>query len=752
MIPPTGRRLKIGRTNSLLEGKSNKPLLFLSATLLLALPGLSAELYVSPVGRDTNPGTRAKPFATLERARDQVRKLRQDDRLPRGGITIWLRRGDYVRTNALELTTADSGTPEAPIVWRACKGETARLLGGRRLSGFEPVTNPAILALLPEAARGHVMQVNLSALGLADFGKMTSRGFGRPLTPSHCELFYGGRPMTLARWPNEGEWERIAGYPDATARKDEHGGMVGKLEEGFTYSGDRPRGWKDTSDLWVHGYWSWDWANSYERVASLDLERRLIKTAAPYGLYSFRKGQRFYFLNLLEELDHPGEWFLDRKTSILYFWPPAPLTRRAEGEFKVQGSRFKVQGSASKVQASPPEILLSLLADPLLKLTDVSHVTFRGLMLEATRGSAVQIQGGASNRITACLIKNIGNYGVTIAGGTGHGVQACDIFDTGDGGVSMDGGDRQTLRPGGHFVENCHFARQGRWSKCCVPAILIGGVGQRASHNLIHDHPHCAILFNGNDHLVEFNEIHHIALETGDVGAIYTGRDYTFRGNRIRYNFVHHTGGVGMGSMGIYMDDCVSGTEIFGNIFYKVQRAAFLGGGRDHQVLNNIFVDCNYAVELDGRGLDRSPVWRGMVDQTMRQSLARMPPALYRERYPALKTLDQYYGPPDGPAIEGADFTGVPPENNVVARNICVGKWLKESWHATPGMLRLDNNLTNASPLFVNPPRDQSRATDFALKRGSPAWKLGFQGIPVKQIGLYHDKLRAALPNSPTGN
>jgi hypothetical protein len=574
---------------------------------------------------------------------------------------------------------------------------------------------------------------------LAEFGQMASRGFGRPQTAAHCELFFGGRPMTLARWPNEGAWEQIAGVPDSGATKDEHGGQIGKLEEGFLYSGDRPRQWKDTSDLWVHGYWSWDWANSYERVASIDFERRLIKTAAPYGLYGFRKGQRFYFLNVLEELDQPGEWFLDRKTGVLYFWPPAPLNSAlpytsGEGDFKAQ--------------ASAPEVLLSLLAEPLLKLTDVSHVTFHGLILESTRSSAVQIRGGVSNRVAGCIIRNIGNYGVTIEGGTGHGVISCDIFDTGDGGVSLDGGDRQTLRAGGHFVENCHFARQGRWSKCYVPAVLIGGVGQRAAHNLIHDHPHCAILFNGNDHLIEFNEIHHIALETGDVGAIYTGRDYTYRGNRIRYNFIHHTGGVGMGSMGVYMDDCVSGTEIFGNIFYQVQRAAFLGGGRDHQVLNNIFVECNHAVELDGRGLDTSPVWHEMVDKTMRHSLARMPSALYRERYPALKTLDQYYGPPGGPAVEGAAFKGVPPDGDVVARNICVGKWLNIYWHASPAMLSLENNLTNAASSFIRTPGDPARATDFVINDDSPAWKLGFQRIPLDKIGLYHDELRASLPGA----
>src|ERR1035437_742482 len=190
-------------------------MLILGATLLLALPGLTAQLYVSPTGSDTNSGTQAQPFATLERARDEGRRLSQDRKLAKGGLTVWLRGGDYLRTNALQLTAADSGTASAPIVWRACKGETVRLLGGRKLSGFEPVTAPAIFARLPETAREHVLQVDLGALGLTDFGQLTSRGFGRPLSPAHCELFFGGRPMTLARWPNEGAWEQIAGVPES---------------------------------------------------------------------------------------------------------------------------------------------------------------------------------------------------------------------------------------------------------------------------------------------------------------------------------------------------------------------------------------------------------------------------------------------------------------------------------------------------------------------------------------------------------
>jgi hypothetical protein len=673
-----------------------------------------ADWYVSPTGSDANPGSKAKPFATLERARDAVRERKASPSALRGPITIWLRGGDYLRSNALELTAADSGTAKAPIVWRAYRDERVRLLGGRAFAGFQPVTDAAVLARLDESARGHVLQADLRALGISDFGWIKSRGFGRPTTPAHCELFFGGRPMTLARWPNEGAWEKLAGFPAGGRKNDDHGGNIGDLPGGFLYSGDRPRRWRDTNDLWVHGYWAWDWANSYERVTTLDLERRFIRTAPPHGLYGFRTGQRFYCLNVLEELDQPGEWFLDRQSGLLYFWPPGPI---ASGE-----------------------VVLSLLEQPLVRLTDAGHITFRGLMLEATRGSGIEIRGGAGDRIVGCLLRNLGNLGVVISGGTNHGVVSCDILDTGDGGVTLSGGDRQALTPAGHFVENCHFQRQGRWSKCYVPAVLMNGVGHRASHNLIHDHPHCAILFTGNDHLIELNDIHHIALETGDVGAIYTGRDYSFRGNRIRHNAIHETGGVGMGSMGVYMDDCVSGTEVFGNVFHKVHWAMFIGGGRDHRVENNLFVDCDPAVRADGRGLDPSPVWRDMVNDYMRKQLAAVPGALYRERYPELKSLDAWYGPPGGPEIVGGAFKGVPPEGNVITRNVCVGKWLDVGWHARPERFEVRDNFVTKDMKQVGPASE-----GFRLPKDSPAWKLGFRPIPFEQIGPRLDADRRRL-------
>jgi hypothetical protein len=397
--------------------------------------------------------------------------------------TVWIRGGSFPRARSFQLTASDSGTPQNPIVYRACTNETPRLLGGRIVRGFVPVKDTAAGARLAPEARSHVVELDLRARGITNLGCLQSRGFGRPTSPAHLELFFDGQPMTLARWPNTGAWERIAGFPTNTAQGDEHGGNIAALAGGFYFAGDRPRRWQRSDDFWVHGYWAWDWANSYERIESLDLEQHLIKTAAPHGLYGFRKGQRFYFLNLLEELDQPGEWYLDHASGVLYFWPPKPV--------------------------ESGEVIVSLLEAPLLALNNVSNVTFQGLALEATRGNAVSLEGGASNRVAGCVLRLVGNNGVAVRGGFGHGVLGCDISDTGDG------GDRQTLTPGGHFVENCHFQRQGRWSKCYVPAVLLEGVGHRVAHNLIHDHSHCAILYSRNEHRLEFNEIHHVALETG---------------------------------------------------------------------------------------------------------------------------------------------------------------------------------------------------------------------------------------------
>ncbi len=174
----------------------------------------------------------------------------------------------------------------------------------------------------------------------------------------------------------------------------------------------------------------------------------------------------------------------------------------------------------------------------------------------------------------------------------------------------------------------------------------------------------------------------------------------------------------------------------------EVARAAFLGGGRDHKVVNNVFVDCKPAVEIDGRGLEAAPVWRNMVESTMRSSLEAVPAALYRERYPDIRSLDPYYPPRDSKDQKNPVFKGIPPEGNVVAGNVCVGPWLNLTWHALPEWIRIENNVTNHPNTFIRPLPSLPRPCDFQVSAGVVE-KIGKPTpIPCDQIGLQATDLR----------
>lgn len=682
--------------------------LFLGA-LIKPAQGARQEFYISPVGNDTWSGRRSVPnrqktdgpFATLERARDAIRVLKRQEGLPTGGVTVWMRGGVYPRAASFALTAEDSGTPDAPIAYRAYQNEDVRIFGGKEVTDWKPVTDPAILQRLDPAARGQVVQADLKAQGITDFGKMTARGFGRAIQPAGLELFFQDRPMTLARWPNEG-WEKIAGVPDGP-----NGGK-------FTYAGDRPKRWAASDDLWIHGYWTWDWADSYERVKSLDTEHREIATVPPHGVYGYKAGGRFYFLNILEELDTPGEWYLDRKTGLLTFWPPAPLEQS--------------------------RVVVSLLETPLLSLQNVSYVTLRGLTFADSRGAGATITGGAHALIAGCTFRNLGTFAVRIAddqtqgasertGRSENGVVGCDIYQTGEGGIQLSGGDRKTLRSAGNYAVNNHIYDFQRWSRTLRPAVRLSGVGNRVAHNLIHDAPHTAILLSGNDHIIEYNEIHHVCQETSDAGAFYMGRDYTARGNIVRYNYFHDLD-TKADVQSIYLDDFASGVTVFGNLCYKGGRAVQIGGGRDNTVANNVFIDCVPAVHVDARGLTWAKYYFDGRDSTLIDSLKEMrydqPP--YSVHYPQLVSLLK-----DEPAV---------PKGNKILHNICVGgRWLNLADGLTDKIVTIRDNWTEGDPGFVAPDKE-----DFRLKPGSPAFKLGFKRLPRDKMGLYRDAYRRTLP------
>ena len=682
------------------------PLITFAMVLLLSsAAALNAQaavtLYVAPNGNDAWTGQEAQPNAektagpltTLAGARDAIRALKSRGPLPPGGVVVEVAGGTFEFAQALELAAEDAGEEESPIVYRAAPGQEVRLVGGKVVTGWQLVADAAVLERLEPAARGKVWQANLKALGIADFGNVASGG---------VELFFNDEPARLARWPNAD----FVNIRDVTKEAPETShGRTGSKVGNFYYEGDRPTRWRGEKDIWLHGYWFWDWSDQYQQVESIDVDQQLVRLAQPYHGYGYLPGARYYVLNVLAELDEPGEWQLDRETGTLYFWPPAPLE---EGRPMVSA------------------------IETLATLTDASHVRFEGFVIEAVRGAAVKIAGGTGVQIADCTIRNTGDIAVDVRGGTKNAVIGCDISNTAGGGVSLDGGDLATLTPGEHLVENNHIHHYARWKRTYTPAVAISGVGNCIRHNLFHDAPHNAVQLSGNDHLIEFNEFHHVCLETDDVGAFYMGRNWTQRGNVVRYNYFHHLGrhGGGVGVMAIYLDDWASGTTVFGNICYQAGRAVLIGGGRDNRVENNVFVDCTPSIHVDARGLGWAKSYFDGSDNTLFDRLVavdyRHPP--WSDRYPELLTL--------------LDDEPVMPKGNVIARNISVGgRWLDLADGLTDATVKLEDNLVDIDPLFV----DRAKA-DFRLQPDSPAFKLGFKAIPVEKIGLERSTPGASRP------
>jgi len=626
---------------------------------------MSTELFVFPLGDDqcsglnasSGTGTAGGPLRSLAAALRHLHGCTHARIVFLDGIhslTSTVRISPPPGLRSLEITAAPGACP--------------RLVGGVVLPpASAPEADDPLLGCIPAQVHPHLRCWDLRALGLGGQDGLRAHGFGCPASPAPMELFIGGAPQTWVRWPKTGTDLRIGRVP--AAAPDEHSLPLGPPEAGFYCADPRPASWSSGHPVWAHGYWAWDWAASTHPIASLARQDDCchVLTAPPYPAYGFRPGARFHFLNMPEELSEPGEYFIDRRHGRLY-WVAGP-------------------------EAGQHDALVSTLESPLVHLLQCHNITLRGLVLEAGRSDALVIEGGSRVRIESCIIRNTGQAGIRIRGGHHHAVSRCHISGCGEEGIKAQGGDWDTLDPCQFSVEDCHIHDIARRIRCYRPAIAATGVGITIRHNHLHHLPHSAIIFSGNNLLIEHNDIHHATQETGDAGAIYTGRSLVRRGNVIRGNHIHDTGpGVGHGSMGVYLDDCSSGQTLYGNIFARCPRAVKIGGGRDILVQQNLFIDCTPAVEFDARGLRMEhPVWRSMVHGPLRDRYLERKPWLapYATHYPelgALRSLMEQRQP-------------LPPENNRLESNrITAGVWVQAKDEDPTILAWLADRGTEAAP------------------------------------------------------
>jgi len=706
----------------------------------------AVELFVAADGRDTWSGRRPEPdgartdgpFATLQRARDEVRRLKAAGRLGRG-VTVHVRAGTYALDSTFVLGPADSGTADAPVVYRGYDGERPVLTGGRTVTGWQPWRNG-------------ILRCDMKAMGLEGV-------FFR-------QLFWNGHRQHLARFPNfdpdnpySGGWamtgDRPAGQEDVIPDKSPN--------RMFYYRPEHTRDWAHPEDVEVMIFPKYNWWNHILPIKRIDRARRLVELAEP-GLFPITPDSRYYFRNAMEELDSPGEWFLDRRDGTLYFRPP---------------------GDVSKAEVTVPVL------DVLVKLEPgAEHIELRDFTLEYWHRNAVVMDQARHCRLAGCTIRHGTGLAlrepaiaaVDVSGGSGCQVVGNDLYDVGSHGVLLDGGDRETLAPAGHVADNNYIHHVGIYFK---QGYGIGalGVGNRVSHNLIHDGPRWGIYFRGNDHVIENNHIRHVCVETDDTGAIYAyanGGNWAQRGTVVRHNYIHDVLGYGRKdrqwltpyyAWGVYLDGSTSGVTVVGNILVRCSYGGGMNNGsHDNLWENNLFVDGGTAQisfnnymppDFGGRfqgnrkkcaddvtrygPLPAYQKYRGYqllrnrVDEAwkMQRNAFRRNVICYSN--PEALLYNTFRLPDDENEFDGnliwhhgmplrfrrSEFTGVPDEQQWDA-------WRKRGH---------DAHSVVADPLFVDPARD-----DYRLRPESPAWRLGFKPISVDEIGPYRSPDRASWP------
>jgi parallel beta-helix repeat protein len=706
----------------------------------------TTSIHVAIDGRDDWPGTVQKPFATLHRAREAVRARKQQG--PAGPLHIEISGGTYDLTEPLTLTPLDSGTASAPVTWKAAPGQHVVLRGCRQITGWQPWTNNIYCTDLKKQG---LSGVTFWQLFYQDNGKFSKR-------------------QTLARYPNfDSAHPRSGGnvYAESQAQ--------GRLSSSqiIYRPGDLPFSqWSDLSQAEVVSTYNLGWMFAITPIQSVDPDKHVITVRKCRG--RFLALNRFYIQNILDALDAPGEWYLDRRDSMLYFYPPdekftgkvlAPVLDQI---ISLEGSIPYPHGWLN-VDWKKPRSAFPL---PEEERKPVEHIRFEGLDFECARQDAIRMTGTRACEIIRCRICNTGNAGINIGGlttsfpevgnprltpatgqpvGAGGGgqillannpgehcrIEGCDVWETGCEGIVLYGDN--------NIAENNHVWDIGLYAKDC-PCINLLGSGNTARRNTLHDCPRCAIFIKGDDNIIELNDVHHAVLETCDMGAIrFVNRNMHLKGNVVRHNLVRATTGYGINrkeghtfasphfTWGIYLDDFTCNTVVEGNIITGAARGGvMIHGGGNNLVVNNLIVNAGaYQVEYAPIGNRKNLEGAFAGNRCERNVLVctqtNSMPYRFTRPDPHMPTFSSnvvWYGSHE-PVVVTSGQQGIRGWE----------KWLKKGY--------------DTGSIVADPKINSTTDNIYTLSSDSPAWRLGFKPIPMNLIGCYQSLTRASWPITP---
>jgi len=536
-----------------------KCLSVLQALFALTLAARAVELYVSPTGDDAQPATKDKPVATLQQARSMAREIRKQAAVP---ITVHLLPGTFYVGESLAFGPEDSGAHTNPIIWRAVKEGSVTISGGTRLKcDWKPYRDGIYVCDLPAAKTGKLRFSELYINGQRQIRARFPNGDPRVPQPQGYVLARGAKP----------EWQNPPQRPHTEISYD---------PATFT-----KKPWAHPEDAVVScfqrinfdgvPFWNGQW-----RVRGLDRSRNTILLGEGghqqllwHYMQAYRPGiypnMPFYVENLFEELDAPGEWYLDSREGSLYYMPP--------------------EGLDLKTAVVEPALLQRVVQFLGTKDKPVHHITLGGVWIAHAastyfepyspagmgdytiqRGGAVFVEGAEDITVDRCSLEgNNGNGFYVNSHARRVKLTNSRVVDVGESGICFTGKDnyrtdRRYTCPGCGFDHwwgwdplsdddipvDCEAVNNlvhdvGVFAKQCGGVFIANALRIRIADSHIYNCPRAGINVNNGvygGHLFENNDLHDTVRETSDHGPFNSyGRDFYW------CQHVNHTGNLPAG-------------------------------------------------------------------------------------------------------------------------------------------------------------------------------------------------------------
>ncbi len=639
-----------------------------------------ADFFVAVDGDDGAAGTKDAPFRTFARAVEAVNELKKDHK---GEIKVAFMAGNYGEMN-INLGYEDAGTAETPITYQAY-GDGEVIFDNGATFTKESFTK------ISEEDKKYFDEKAVGNIYKTDVRKVIDPA----LIPDSAVVFCGDSIMFPARYPNASdEGDDVYTSAGMPSSDDRH-------MEVISYIAKRIAAYHTVSGMKISGYLKYDWWSEVAKVQSYDAASKTVEFTKDTD-YGIGDGPRFFISDVSEELDAPGEYWIDRESGTLYAYEPT-------GDISIC-----IGGEFINAQSS--------------------YLTFRGFTFINSSFRPVLIIGDHLN-LDKCTIKNAD--GCLRVGGR-------DIHITENEFCNLTGlciyvvgyeTDKEFMLDSGILIDNNLFHDFAKVDKTYSPAVnLDGGIsGVVISHNEIYNTAHAALTYDGVNTRIEYNVIHDVVTGSEDMGATYSGKSLTNCGTLIRYNLFYNIGG-DLGPFCVYLDDGLAGQEVYGNIFYGNSQSASvtMGGGRENKIHDNVTV---IPKKTNGRGLmlidkyrtmaeegEMSGTYTGLIDSYAPYTYTS---ELWIERYPWLSRLDL-----DPTHYEDIECL-VNPSYCVVKNNYTIGSG---AYNEIPDTVveygEVENNLfftTDENPLFVDPTHGDYNIRD----------DVDFMKIPFSEIGRY---------------